>query len=94
MSGKLVMINDEKDGKPVCPNCKHQFQEAGMDTGMAIFAWIFFTVIVSFSMGWIRGEYRCERWDAKRYHYIVPTYYAGCVASRWLDSKEEIFRNY
>jgi uncharacterized protein (DUF983 family) len=93
MSGKLVMIKDEKDGKPACPSCGHQFKAEFEDTGKAIFAWVFFIVLVSFSLGWVRGEYRCDNWGEKRYHYIVPTYYAGCVASRWLDSEKEIFRD-
>lgn len=90
---------------PKCPHCHAKLPGWSKPSNltskdvlsmMLFFATVIFCCVQFFFglFGAVDGDFHmCESFGQKRYHYVVPTYYVGCVAGRWITNKEYVFRS-
>lgn len=97
----IVPVRSHPHEDPKCPHCHAKLK--GWSEPCDVSGWFFlsFMLFIFFLIGQgvagfvgaLDGGFgRCDTFGEKRYHYVIPTYYGGCVAYRWLANKDFIFQ--
>lgn len=93
----IILPPTQKSEPKKCPHCKEILPETEVPFAATILAILIMVYFISSAItlgeNLVLAKYeKCEPLGSKRWHYVFPAPIFGCIAGRWLNNKEEIFK--
>lgn len=97
MSSVIIIPPVPKSEPERCPHCKEVLPEPEIKAGSLAIAVLILGyclgATVTFGSSAALAKYdKCEPLGTRRWHYIFPTPVLGCIAGRWLNNEDKIFK--